>query len=242
MLMKGANSQRLYQQIANQIAEGIQSGKFKPGRRLPPERDLAIEFAVSGSVVREALVALEIAGMCEVRTGSGAYVSASGPTMNNHLDKALDAGPSPFELIAARRLTEPACAALAAQTASKKDIAAIRQAFELNSQVFNGSHFERLEADREFHLRIAEATHNARILRIVTDLWVDMFGSIFAVLSERTDVAEKKAMTMQDHRTILHCLELRDARGAEAAMHNHLIHAEMKLLRAGKSAKTTRRR
>ena len=61
MLMKGVNSQRLYQQIANQIAEGIQSGKFKPGRRLPAERDLAIEFAVSRSVIREALVALEIA-------------------------------------------------------------------------------------------------------------------------------------------------------------------------------------
>lgn len=241
MLMKTLNSQRLYQQIANQIAERIQSGQFKPGRRLPPERDLAIEFAASRSVVREALVALEIAGMVEVRTGSGAYVSASGAATNNLL-KELDAGPSPFELIAARRLIEPPCAALAAQTASKKDIAAIRKAFELNENLVNGSHWERLEADREFHLRIAESTHNSRILRIVTELWADMSGSIFAVLSERSDVAEKKAVTMQDHRTILHCLERRDAPGIEAAMHSHLVHAEMKLLRAEGKEKASRRK
>jgi DNA-binding FadR family transcriptional regulator len=240
MLMKAPNSQRLYQQIANQIAERIQSGKYKPGRRLPPERDLAIEFAVSRSVVREALVALEIAGMVEVRTGSGAYVSVSDAT--NNLKKEVAAGPSPFELIAARRLIEPSCAALAAQTASKKDIAAIRQAFELNERLINGSHWERLEADREFHLRIVEATHNSRILRIVTDLWVDMFGTLFVPLSVRSVMAEKKAVTMEDHRTILHCLERRDAPGAEVAMQSHLIHAEMKLLRAEAKAKASERK
>jgi DNA-binding FadR family transcriptional regulator len=230
MLMQTSNSQRLYQQVANQIAELIESGKFSPGRRLPPERDLAIKYAVSRPTVREALVALEIAGMVEVRTGSGAYVSNTG-VISKHRIKELDAGPSPFELITARRAIEPACAALAAQTAGKKDRVAMLDAFELNERLFGGSHWERLGADREFHLRIAEATHNARIVRMVTELWADMFGPIFAVLSERTEVVQKKALTMQDHRTILHCLDRRDPSGSEAAMLTHLVHAEIKLLR-----------
>ena len=64
----------LYQQVADHIAEPDRAGKFRVGTRLPPERDLADRFEVSRPTVREALVALEIAGLIEVRTSSGAYV------------------------------------------------------------------------------------------------------------------------------------------------------------------------
>ena len=59
-----------------------------------------------------------------------------------------------------------------------------------------------------------------------------MFSPIFAILSSRTKLAEKKVLTMHDHRTIFSCIERRDAAGAEAAMLNHLVDAEMKLLKA----------
>jgi DNA-binding FadR family transcriptional regulator len=180
------------------------------------------------------LIALEIAGLIEVRTGSGAYVALAGAasSTNAAAAKIADTGPSPFELLTARRAIEPSCAALAASTANKKDLTAIHDAYELNERHFNGTHWERLEADRQFHLRIAEATHNGMIIRMVGELWVDMFGPIFAVLSERTQVTQKKALTMQDHRTILNCLERRDAAGAASAMLTHIVHAEIKLLRA----------
>lgn len=231
MLTQAPNSQRLYQQIADQIADFIRSGKFKSGTRLPTEREFAQRFAVSRPTIREALVALEIAGLVEVRTGSGAYVCPRSLRPENER-VATDAGPSPFELIAARRIVEPSCAAFAAVNATKKDLAAIGDAFDLNERLFGGSHWERLEADREFHLRIAEATHNSSVVRIVSELWGGMFGRIFAVLSERTEINQKKHLTMQDHRTIFSCIERRDAAGSEAAMLTHLVHAEMKMLRS----------
>jgi DNA-binding FadR family transcriptional regulator len=235
MLTRVSNTQRLHQQIADQIADMIRGRRFGRGSRLPAERDLARKFAVSRPTIREALVALEISGLIEVRTGSGAYVATDDLGANASKAKVVDTGPSPFELLAARRMIEPSCAALAASTATKRDMAAIRDAFELNERMFNGTHWERLEADRQYHLRIAEATHNATVVQVLTELWADMFGPIFAVLSERDQVNQKKMLTMQDHRTILGCLERRDAAGASGAMLTHLVHAEMKLLRASAS-------
>src|SRR5438552_16002203 len=67
---------RLYRQIADQIRGLIKSGEFPAGSRLPPERDLARQLGVSRPSVREALIALEVEGMVEVRIGSGIYVLA----------------------------------------------------------------------------------------------------------------------------------------------------------------------
>jgi DNA-binding FadR family transcriptional regulator len=232
MLTRSENTQRLHQHIADKIAGMIRARKFRRGSRLPAERDLAHQFAVSRPTIREALVVLEIAGLIEVRTGSGAYVSVDNTEAKASSAKIADAGPSPFELLTARRMIEPSSAALAAVTATKKDMAAIGDAFDFNERMFNGSHWERLEADRQYHLRIAEATHNGMIVRMISGLWADMFGPIFAILSERTQVTQKKMLTMQDHRTILSCLERRDSAGAASAMLTHLVHAEIKLLRS----------
>jgi DNA-binding FadR family transcriptional regulator len=67
-------AQRLYEQVAEQISALIAAGEFRPGDRLPPERDLARQLRVSRPVIREAMIALELAGSVEVRTGAGTYV------------------------------------------------------------------------------------------------------------------------------------------------------------------------
>jgi DNA-binding FadR family transcriptional regulator len=225
------NGSRLYQQVADKIANLIHAGKFTVGTRLPPERDLAARFGVSRPTVREALVALEIARLVEVRTGSGAYVCPN-KTLAPDFAHSVEAGPSAFELIKARRLLEPAVAAEAAVTRTKAELMELAKALELFERHWRGTHWEMLEADRIFHLCIARATHNDRIVRVVEAFWQDMFSPIFAILSSRTKLAEKKLMTMQDHRTIFSCIERRDAPGAEASMLSHLVHAEMKLLKS----------
>ena len=68
MPIQTVESQRLYQQVAGQLGELIRQGEFLPGDRLPPERDLARQLGVSRPTVREAMIALEIAGLVEVRT------------------------------------------------------------------------------------------------------------------------------------------------------------------------------
>lgn len=226
-----SSATRLYEKIAEQIAALITAGDFEAGERLPPERDLALKFKVSRPTVREALVALEIAGLVEVRTNSGAYVSRQIPESHHETTK-VEAGPSAFELIMARRMIEPAVAAEAASKATKKDLAAIAKALTLCEQRWQGTHHSMLEADRMFHLRIAEATHNGMAVKIVSNLWEDMFSPIFAVLSERTRLKNKKMLTLQDHRTLMSCIERGDVAGAEAAMLTHLVHAQMKLLQS----------
>src|SRR6266576_2213344 len=69
---------RLYRQIADQIRSLIRAGEFVAGSRLPPERDLAKQLGVSRPSVREALIALEVEGLVEVRIGSGIYVLGPG--------------------------------------------------------------------------------------------------------------------------------------------------------------------
>ncbi len=78
MPIQAVEPQRLYRRIAEQIARLIKRGEYKPGARLPPERDLATMLKVSRPSVREALIALEVEGYVDVRVGSGVYVSRAG--------------------------------------------------------------------------------------------------------------------------------------------------------------------
>ena len=119
---------RLYRQIAGQIATLIDSGEFAAGSRLPPERELAVLLGVSRTSVREALISLEIARRVEVRVGTGIFVqqqteSRAGAAPPGHrgvgTSNNRDEGPSPFELLAARRLIEGEIAALAARRIRK---------------------------------------------------------------------------------------------------------------------------
>ena len=75
MPFQSIEPRRLYRQIADQIRALIRSGEFAVGSRLPPERDLAKQLGVSRPSVREALIALEVEGLVDVRIGSGIYVS-----------------------------------------------------------------------------------------------------------------------------------------------------------------------
>ncbi|WP_186307264.1 FadR/GntR family transcriptional regulator [Mesorhizobium amorphae] len=76
MKLQAVSNRKLYLQIADQIRDQILSGEATPGQQLPSERDLAVSLGVSRPTVREALIALEVAGMLEVRVGVGAFLKA----------------------------------------------------------------------------------------------------------------------------------------------------------------------
>jgi DNA-binding FadR family transcriptional regulator len=113
MPIQSIEPRRLYRQIADQIRSLVRSGEYTPGQRLPPERDLARQLGVSRPSVREALIALEVEGLVEVRIGSGIYVLGGG---NGH-DREVQAASGPFELLRARWIIEGECAARAARSA-----------------------------------------------------------------------------------------------------------------------------
>src|SRR6516164_4645395 len=125
MPFQSIEPRRLYRQIADQIRGLIRSGEYAAGARLPPERDLAKQLGVSRPSVREALIALEVEGMVEVRIGSGIYVLAGG---SEHPRTEPEAAAGPFELLRARYVIESECAALAAKSAKKTQLQAIADA------------------------------------------------------------------------------------------------------------------
>src|SRR5476649_537847 len=98
---------RLYRVVADRIQQLIVAERIAPGERLPSERDLATKLSVSRASLREALIALELGGVSEVRGGSGVYVSE--PTLP--AGGLPEAGPGPFEVLSARRLIESEIAA-----------------------------------------------------------------------------------------------------------------------------------
>lgn len=236
MPFQAIEPQRMYQQIANQVAGLIQDGQFKPGERLPPERDLAKEFGVSRNVVREAMVALELAGLIEVRIGAGTFVQSNhGRGVRFAPLRQDDVGPGPFELLAARRVVEGEIAFIAAKTATDEQLANIRDALirmERDPVPYRISR----NWDRIFHGRIAAATNNTVLVSIVDTMWKAMLDPMFETFSQHTRLPEYHRMTLDDHRAILSALDRRDRAGARQAMDDHLMHVEGVLSQADELA------
>ena len=228
MPFQAIETQRLYQQVAEQIGALIRRGEFAPGDRLPPERDLARSLGVSRPVVRAAMVALEIAGLVEVRTGSGIY--ARMPTRGGEAPPLPEAGPSPFDLIRARRMIEGEIAFSAAETATPDDLDAIAETMAMIEQAL-AERRDTLPADRLFHVRIAAATGNPVLVSVIEGLWANMMAApVFRTLRRRTGLTDYEPSMLADHARIVEALRRRDPVAARDAMHRHLAQVEQVML------------
>jgi GntR family transcriptional repressor for pyruvate dehydrogenase complex len=211
---------RLYRQIADQIRTLIRSGEFSAGSRLPPERDLARQLGVSRPSVREALIALEVEGLVDVRIGSGIYVLAPGRKGKDEVQAAA----GPFELIRARWVIEGECAALAAKAAKKPQIEAMEEALDLMQKEMTGER-QPLNADRLFHLRIAEATGNGALVQVVKMLWEERDGPLYKQLEHHYDAPQLWVSALAEHRAVLKTIAAHDPAAARIAMQRHLNQA-----------------
>ena len=208
---------RLYRQIADQLAQLIARGEFPAGTRLPAERELATSFGVSRASVREAIISLEMSGLVEVRVGTGIFVTPQPETANR---ASGDAGPGPFELLAARKLVEGEIAALAARNASVADATALRQSVARLAG-FHDDFAAREAEDRDFHVRVAKATGNGSLELVVEGLW-NQRAELWGRLQRHFHTTELAERTVRDHAAIATAIESHDPIAARAAMHRHL--------------------
>jgi GntR family uxuAB operon transcriptional repressor len=212
-----AHEPRLYRVVADRIQEMIRHENIAAGERLPSERDLATKLSVSRASLREALIALELGGVIEVRGGSGVYVSELPEPATADLPEA---GPGPFEVLSARRLIESEIAAIAARVATDSAVDAILQAvIEMEQNHANYSSNE--QADRNFHLAIARATGNSALVGSLNYLW-DQRGRLWHKLKEHFQTEELRQETLKDHRRILEAIAAHDPAAARKAMRAHL--------------------
>lgn len=241
MPIKKLDNPRIYRQIADQLKMLIARGEFPPGSKLPAERDLASQFQVSRASVREALIALEVIGLVDVRVGNGVIVChapeslpSPEPVMtqagrdqwagvDDELNIQLDftAELPPFALLQTRRLIEPETAALAARHASESELAAIEQAYQqncLDNRQGSATH----PGDRLFHIRIAQASGNPAYAFIMGHLLGHRYGTMFRSLQQRYTPQDMPHRSETEHLAILLALKARDARAARNAMKAHL--------------------
>jgi GntR family transcriptional regulator, hexuronate regulon transcriptional repressor len=211
------DTRKLYVQVADSITRSIQSGEYSPGARLSSERELAVEFKVSRTTVREAMIALEIRGLVEARPGSGIYVSEHPPTDPEADD--LDIGA--FELTEARRLFEGEAAALAAAIITDEQLQEI-EAILADMLSENARKQNEEKADRSFHIAIARATRNAAVTTVVEILWDMRYKSPLCVdMLERARRAGLRPR-VSEHRRIFAALRERNPKAARSAMRDHL--------------------
>ena len=218
MQIQAVRVQRLYLQVAEQLTELIRGGRPAPGERLPSERDLAEQFGVSRPTIREAMIALEIAGLVEIRSGSGVYVL---PPDKSSRPSAVDRGPGPFEILEARRLIEGEACALAAQRVSAEQLARLETLLgEMERENLQEDMTEK--ADQEFHCLIAEAAGNSAIAATINWLWHLRNGSEISTRFHQRVRKEGSRPIVEDHRRILQALEASDPDAARQAMSIHL--------------------
>lgn len=211
---------RLYRQIAEQLRALIEHGEFPAGTRLPPERDLAVQLGVSRPSVREALIALEVEGRVEVRMGSGIYVREAAPRAAAVEHEAE----SPLETIRARALIEGELAAVAARQMKRAQISGLREAIALMVQESAAGQMP-TQGDRLFHTRIAEASENSVLLRVVSGLFDERHNPLFAQLGSHFETARSWAAAIEEHKAVVDAIAHQNAQAAREAMVRHLANS-----------------
>jgi GntR family transcriptional regulator, transcriptional repressor for pyruvate dehydrogenase complex len=217
---KLVRTSRLYEQILQQIEDAILKGTLKPGDQLPAERELAQQFGVSRTAVREAVKALREKGLVEAYSGRGTFVTdGTSQAVRQSLDLMMKIGQpeGTTHLAEVRAILEPEIAALAAVRAEEEDIATMREAVAvMDRSGLDGDAF--IEADLDFHLSLAEAAANPLILSLI--------DSIVGLLREQRmrvfKVAGGPERGQFHHKRILEAVERRDSEKAREAMRAHL--------------------
>jgi GntR family transcriptional repressor for pyruvate dehydrogenase complex len=219
-LYKVIQSSRLYEQIVQQIESSILKGELVEGSQLPAERDLAKQFGVSRTAVREAIKALQEKGLVDAFPGRGTFVTNGTPnSMRRSMDRIIKSGePGGWAyLVEVRKILEPEIAALAAVRATDQDLALMKEAFDVMDNARHDADAY-IEADLDFHLALAEAAANPIVLSLI--------DSIVGLLREerlrvfRVEGGPERGQ--YHHKCILQAIERHDPHEARAAMQAHL--------------------
>ncbi|WP_041524027.1 FadR/GntR family transcriptional regulator [Gilvimarinus agarilyticus] len=212
----GTTNQRTYRKVAQKMLKALDSGEFPAGARLPPERELSERYGVSRPTIREAIIALEVMGRVEVRTGSGVYALTSASANSNNPREY-----SPFEITEARVLVESEAAALAASTMTEAQLEELAAALEEMALENKNGDLTSEIADRKFHSVIAHSTQNRPLINIIQHLW-DIQANLPDLKTAHQSVCRTDGRKrIEEHREILNTLRARDCHAARVAMRNH---------------------
>jgi GntR family transcriptional repressor for pyruvate dehydrogenase complex len=224
---------RLFERVMQQIEDRIASGALRPGDRLAPERELAEQFQVSRTAIREALRILERIGAIEIRLGhtGGAFIRERTiePVTRSLID-LLRVGNVTLEDITQARLgIEGVVIEEVARTATEEDLARLSESIARAAAHFDA----RLELAKStenlsFHVLIAEATRNP-VYRMIVEAVTEFMHPFVRKVGSSDDLTRS---TLEFHRQVVAALRDRDVQGARAAMQRHILEVHERVSRS----------
>ena len=213
---------RISEIIVEQIRLLMRQGQLKPGDRLPPERDLCERFGVSRVTVREALRMLESSGLVEIRVGArgGAFVTApSSDRVGEGLADLLTLSAiSAADVTEVRMILEAAIVPLVCERATEEDLAGLEDSCRRSEAALEAGDYS-MGMSLEFHVRVAQATHNPAIVMLVESFR----GPILMSLQEAGEAApEMGGLGAREHEQFIEAVRRRDPETASKIMREHL--------------------
>lgn len=220
----------LYEQVAERLRDFIDAQRLAPGDRLMPERELAARLGVSRTSVRQALTALKVQGLVEIKHGEGVFLLRSPrdliPSLASEIVGSEVDHPMIWEV---REGIEVQAARLAARRRTDAEIAAMRDALDLMETAIAGGE-DGIVEDRRFHRAIVEAAHNP-LLQQLTEQLADV---IDRTSEASLTLAGRPQVSLGSHRAILAAIERGDEPTAAEAMRQHVMTSGQRVVEAAK--------
>jgi GntR family transcriptional repressor for pyruvate dehydrogenase complex len=215
------------EEISTRLLNMIKEKQLHPGEKLPSERELAAKLEVSRPSLREALRALAIMNIIEIRQGDGTYVTSLEPDLLvEHLDFVISLDDATIlQLFEARKIVEVGAATLAARNITEGQVAALEDCLSRSIESIHDPQ-EFLAIDLKLHELIIEAAGNPFIKRFLASL--SRIGE--ASRSRTVEIPGIRETTARDHGDIVSAIKAHDEEAAADAMLAHLNHVEKRLI------------
>jgi GntR family transcriptional regulator, transcriptional repressor for pyruvate dehydrogenase complex len=230
------DNRALSERITSQISDAIVSGRLKPGDRLPPERELAEQFGVSRTVVRDAIKMLSGRGVLQVRRGAGIFVATAEETAMGRLGQLANVlplqGAGLRDLFDVRKVLEAQGAEWAAQRRSAHHVERLRGIVE-DAHRYAEDLTVLSERDAQFHVAVAEASQNLVLVRVMFTL-LDLLA---AARRESLSIPGRPELSLSQHENVLREIEARDPEAARLAMLEHLSSVEQAITYPGRTGR-----
>jgi GntR family transcriptional regulator, transcriptional repressor for pyruvate dehydrogenase complex len=219
------DNRALSEKIISQISDALVGGQLKPGDRLPPERELAEQFGVSRTVIRDAIKTLVGRGILHVKHGAGIFVATLEENMTGRLGALSSSLPAQGaglrDLFEIRKVLEAQGAEWAARRRNTYHVERLRGILD-DAYQHSGAPEMLSERDAQFHIAIAEASQNLVLVRVMLTL-LDLLAQS---RRESLSIPGRAKLSLRDHERILEEIEAQRSGEARTAMLKHLTSVE----------------
>lgn len=233
MQFEKVDTKRRSQVVAEKLLEMIKTGKISDGQKLPPEREIADAMGVSRNTLREAIAALEIIGIVEIKRSQGIYIVPQRlePNGSNYLNEIFSKETDVFQVIDARLAFEPGVGVLAVEVATNDNINSLELLMkQLKISFLEGQYQNYHLLDCKFHQEIANVTQNDLIIDTIRGLLEPMSKPLWRAMKKNLPATGETSYQNMEHEAICNAIVSRDKEQTWKSMRLHLENSKKRFL------------